>query len=279
MPLPSDFQFSQSSLQNYVSCPRRFELLYILKINYPAPVSEPVLEYEQHIERGRIFHQMVHQHLIGLPPDTLSSMELDPILSEWWQNYLKAAPTTQMPLKRCAEFSLSTTLSGWRVTARYDLLAVEPRNKAIIVDWKTSITRPKADVLKTRIQTRLYPLILVEAGKTLNEGYPFAPEQIELQYWYPAFPNHPQHFRYGPEQYTKDRGYIQNLIAEIANTPENGFPLTSNTKLCQFCMYRSLCKRGSTAGDWTEMQSSYEAEDFSVPEFQLDFEQLQEIEF
>lgn len=278
MPLPSDFQFSQSSLQDYVSCPRRFELLYILKVNYPAPVSEPVLEYEQHIERGRIFHQMVHQHLIGLPSDTLSSMELDLILSEWWQNYLNAAPITQLPLKRYAEFSLSATLSGWRITARYDLLAIEPRSKAVIVDWKTTMLRPKTDVLKKHIQTRLYPLILIEAGKTVNEGRPFSPEQIELQYWYPAFPNHPQHFRYDLEQYTKDREDIQNLITEIANTPENGFSLTPNTKICQFCIYRSLCKRGSAAGNWKEPQSSYDAEDFSASEFQLDFEQLPEIE-
>jgi hypothetical protein len=38
----------------------------------------------------------------------------------------------------------------------------------------------------------LYPYLLVEAGKQyLNGGLAFRPEQIQMMYWYTAFPNEP----------------------------------------------------------------------------------------
>ncbi len=40
MALPSDFQFSQSSLQDYVDCPWRFYLRYIRQLAWPAIVAE-----------------------------------------------------------------------------------------------------------------------------------------------------------------------------------------------------------------------------------------------
>lgn len=55
MPLPDSFQFSQSSLQDYVDCPRRFELRYILHQKWPALQTQPVIEFEHHMEQGSGF--------------------------------------------------------------------------------------------------------------------------------------------------------------------------------------------------------------------------------
>ena len=46
MTLPPTFQFSQNSLQDYVDCPRRFQLRYLLRQPWPAVESEPLSEYE-----------------------------------------------------------------------------------------------------------------------------------------------------------------------------------------------------------------------------------------
>ena len=39
--LPPQFAFSQSSLQDYMDCPRRFQLRYLDRLIYPAAESEP----------------------------------------------------------------------------------------------------------------------------------------------------------------------------------------------------------------------------------------------
>ena len=70
--LPPFFQFTQSNLQDYLDCPRRFELRYILRQDWPALQTEPEMEQEQHMLRGHLFHQLVHQLLIGLPPFSLA---------------------------------------------------------------------------------------------------------------------------------------------------------------------------------------------------------------
>ena len=58
---------SQSSLQDYNDCPRRFELRYIQHLAYPAVESEPALENEKHQQEGEYFHRLVQQHMIGIP--------------------------------------------------------------------------------------------------------------------------------------------------------------------------------------------------------------------
>ncbi len=41
---PNSFTFSQSSLQDYMDCARRFQLRYIDQLNWPAINTETVVE-------------------------------------------------------------------------------------------------------------------------------------------------------------------------------------------------------------------------------------------
>ena len=54
--LADNFIFSANNLQDYLDCPRRFELKYILKQNWPAITSQPVQEMENKILMGNRFH-------------------------------------------------------------------------------------------------------------------------------------------------------------------------------------------------------------------------------
>ena len=71
MALPIDFRFSQNNLQDFVDCPRRFELKYLLKQDWPALVSEPIQEFEHLQILGLRFHTLVQQHLVGITVETL----------------------------------------------------------------------------------------------------------------------------------------------------------------------------------------------------------------
>jgi RecB family exonuclease len=275
--LPQFFQFTQSNLQDYLDCPRRFELRYILRQDWPALQTEPEMEQEKHMLRGHLFHQLVHQLLIGLPAEQLSEQNEDEDLLRWWDSFLKASPLDGLPSKRLSEFSLSAPFAGFRLLAKYDVLAVDPGKRAVIVDWKTSLHRPARHRLQERMQTRLYPFLLVEAGARLNGGSPILPEQVEMIYWFPEEPDHAEHFSYSTSQYLDERTSLQSLIDEIKGHAQGSFNLTPNEKLCEYCIYRSLCDRGKSAGAFADQ----EEEDFAGAEkaLDLDFEQIGEIEF
>ncbi len=277
MPLSPDFHFSQSSLQDYLDCRRRFELRYLLKQKWPALHSQPALEQERHLLLGYHFHQLVHQHQIGIPEDRLASQLADPDLLRWWHNYIQANPLAALPETRYPEYQLSAPVEGHRLVAQYDLLAVQTGERVVIVDWKTTRHRLPSAYLKRRVQSRLYPFLLCEGGAHLNRGEPFLPNQVEMIYWFPERPHQPERLHYSSDQFENDRLWLQSLIQQIDNLSLGSFPLTADEALCKFCTYRSLCERGVIAGDWTSSESA----DFEASEtpIEIDFDQIGEIAF
>jgi len=280
--LPPEFQFSQSSLQDYWECPRRFELRYLLRVQWPALKSEPVLEFEHRAELGRRFHEMVYQSILGVPEEQIAAQATDPDLAAWWEAFVRSPILNALPAWRRAEFTLSAPFGGghlseggYRLTAKYDLLAIDPGRRLVIVDWKTAGRPQQRAALANRLQTRVYPYLLVEAGRAWNSGQPPLPEQIEMIYWFTNEPSQPVHFHYSPAQWLSDRETLATLVREIASRRPADFPLTLDEKKCLYCEYRSLCNRGTRAGVWDEA----EGEPAPTLDLNLPFEQIGEIEF
>ena len=276
MTLPPDFQFSQASLQDYVDCRRRFQLRYLLRLAWPAVEAEPALENERYLQQGAAFHRLVHQHTLGIPPDRLSRAVTDDDLRRWWRNYLESGPA-DLPSLRYPEIVLSGPLSGHRLVAKYDLVAVDAGQRAVIVDWKSSRRRSRRQWLAERLQTRVYPYLLVQAGSHLNGGRPLQPEQVEMVYWFANFPAPPERFAYDTAQFKADGLYLASLIEEIRGLGDEDFPLTSLGRRCRYCPYRSLCRRGVKAGLLDEAEDEQEMDD--AFDISLDFEQIAEIEY
>jgi len=264
MNLPTDFQFSQASLQDYVDCPRRFQLRYIRRVAWPALRAEPALESERFVQQGTAFHRLVHQHIVGLPVERLSSAVNDENLRRWWSNYLESPPLN-LPPRHYPEVVLSAPVGGHRLVAKYDLVAldavrrasaeVDASSRAIIVDWKTSRKRPQRRWLAGRLQTRVYPYLLVQAGAQLSAGQPLAPEQVEMIYWFAGFPAEPERFSYDAAQCEADGVYLTSLVEEIVGLGDGGFPLTDQERRCRYCLYRSLCRRGVEAGPFDDAEA------------------------
>lgn len=95
MILPTDLQFSQASLQDYVDCQRRFQLRYVQRVAWPAAEAEPAMEMEneRYLRQGAVFHRLIHQHLLGIAPDKLAATVTDVDLIGWWRNYLEGGPS------------------------------------------------------------------------------------------------------------------------------------------------------------------------------------------
>lgn len=247
MTIQDDFVFSQNNLQDFVDCPRRFQLKYILKTAWPAPISEPIEEHDKLINLGSQFHMMVQRYFLGIPEEVISRHVTDEDLLAWWNAFISNPPADIPPLRQ-PEVSLSMPFAGYRLTAKLDLLAVEKDRRAVIYDWKTTHLEPRPRFLTERIQSLVYPLLVITTGGALNGYKPFDPAQVSMVYWYPAFPDKPVRLNFDADWVTLTTTRLTQLIRQIADMKQEIYPLTSDTTKCKFCRYRSLCERGTTAG-------------------------------
>jgi len=267
--LPPDFQFSQASLQDYVDCRRRFLLAHVRSVAWPAVESEPFLAHERQMALGTAFHRLIWQHLSGVEPELLSrAAGRKPELARWWEHYQSLGPAN-LPGRLFPEVTLAAPLAGYRLLAKYDLLALDPAGDAVIVDWKTGGSRPPDDTLRARLQTLVYRYLLVRGGAHLNGGRPVPPARVRLVYWFAEHPDRPANLAYDDARYSADQAYLEGLVHTIAAADTRDFPRTDDERRCRFCRYRSLCGRGEAAaeGAWEDQ------EDASIPALALDFDQ------
>jgi len=272
--LPETFQFSQNTLQDFVDCPRRFELKWVLMQPWPALITGQPLEFEQHMQRGSALHHLAHQAALGLDPEQLAAAIHDPVLASWWQTFRDYPPPRLPETIRQAEVTVSAPLAGHRLMAKYDLLAADPGERLVIVDWKGVHKPPSRAALARRLQTRVYRFLAVKAGTGFNTGRRPQPEQIEMVYWFAAREGQVQRFPYDAQQYAADAEYLFDLVSDIGSRQEPGWPLTGDERRCRFCNYRSLCDREVGPGFLEDME-----DDVEVEELDIDLEQIAEIEF
>ncbi len=246
MALPEDFVFSQSALQDFLDCPRRFELRYLLDIRWPSIEQEPALEFEVQTIQGQTFHRLLHQHAVGIPAETIQASITDPEIRAWWDQYL--IWQTQLPAMRFPELTLTAPIGETLIMAKYDLLTRLPDSTVLIVDWKTG-KKPKRNSLAQRMQTLVYPFVLARAGDWINDNNPIVPEQIRMVYWF-AQEAGTIDFDLTSEQLDKYEARLRQIIDDISAS--FSFPLTPNHRRCRFCPYRSLCERGESAGSLHE---------------------------
>lgn len=303
-PLPATFSFSQSSLQAYEDCPRRFWLAYVEQLPWPSVEASPIQEHEALMRMGERFHRLVQRAEIGIDAQIIAS-GLEPPLSTWFDAYVRHRPadlpdqfveiervlsinlgtsnerqkvmSTAMPALTSADphSPISNPLSSIRLAAKFDLIAVEKDGRAVIIDWKTARHRADPATLRQRWQSIVYPYVLVEASAALPWG-PVRPEQVEMRYWFTAAPGQPITFRYDTAQHDSNRQRLESLVARIlAGAHEADFPKVADTpinrkRFCAFCVYRSRCNRGDVAGDLDELE---DAEEFFAidPERALEF--------
>lgn len=253
---------SQSSLQAYVDCPRRFELRHLRGLDWPALETEQALEFESAMQRGEDFHHLLHQHALGIPESALAATIEDGLIRQWWESYL-TWQAAHLPAGRHAELTLSTPLGmtpqggssegpePFLLTAKFDLLTRLDDGTLLIVDWKTG-RPPRRMVLARRLQTIVYRYVLARAGDWLNDGRPVEPERIRMLYWF-AGDGSTIEFDYDRRQMERDEERLLALVGEMFGGTV--YPLTADERTCRFCSYRSLCEREvatPTLAEWEE---------------------------
>lgn len=279
--IPPTFTFSQSSLQAFADCPRRFWLAYVEQLPWPAIEASPVQEHEALMRQGEHFHRLVQRAEIGIDPASVGAALTAP-LTAWFDAYRTHRPadlpTQFVEIERVLSVTVAAHAAGEtgdadsisnppisppsiRLAAKYDLIAAEPGGRVVIVDWKTARRRSDPSTLRQRWQTIVYPYVLVEASAGLPWG-PVRPEQVEMRYWFTAAPAQPVSFRYDAAQHDANQRRLARLLTEIvAGETESDFPKVADTptnrrRFCAFCIYRSRCNRGDAAGDLEELDDA-----------------------
>jgi CRISPR/Cas system-associated exonuclease Cas4 (RecB family) len=273
-PLPEAFQFSQNNLQDYVDCPRRFQLRYVLMQPWPGLITSSPHDFEEQMRRGARLHHLAHQYFLDLDVASLEDTIDDQILKEWWHTFLHRPPPGLPQGVRAPEVILTAPLADYRLMAKIDLLATDPGQRLVVVDWKTVRHPPSPAVLKKRLQTIVYRYLAVEAGATFNDGQLPRPEQVEMIYWFAQQGGATRRFPYDARQHEASGEVLTTLVDEITAQHDPIWSLTTDERNCRFCNYRSLCERGVTAGFLQDLD-----DDLELPGLEIDLEQIAEVEF
>ncbi len=246
MRYPPVFQYSQSNLQDYLDCARRFQLRHLDGQPWPAPLVEPLSDAEAERRLGEHFHRLIERYYLGIPVEPPVG-----IVGVWWEAFLDHLPANLPRAIRRPEALYSVPLADRRLVAKFDLLAIDPRRQIVIVDWKTGRLRPSRESLASRMQTRVYLFTAVEAlaaafGETVR------PAAVKLIYWFAAAPEQPEVFTYSEAEHEAARRDLTELIESIERHAESIWPLTAHLERCRACNYRSLCERGVEAASVSE---------------------------
>ena len=257
-----EFRFSQSGLQAFDRCRRRFFLRYVDELEWPAPVTDSEEQWEEATRRGSCFTSSYSS-----PRSASTSKPLwRPAATRCWQagegNYLQSAPRPGAGERVLSEVELSAAVGKFSAVAKFDriVLPAPGRGASIsIIDWKTGGLRPRQAELQRSWQTAVYCYVFTEAGGALIDGAgarSIDPGRLELQYWHAGFPDALEPIRYSEALHAEAGDRLRRTIAEISSLAQNGepegFPRTEDRRECRHCEYRSYCGRGRTPGEFAE---------------------------
>lgn len=249
------FLFSQHSLNTYARCKRRFLLKYVDRQPWPMPEEEDPRSYQDHLARGRVFHQWLVREHLGLDMTSIVEACDDELLQAWWAAWQSFDREALPRALREAELPIVVPLGRHRLYARYDYLALDRGGEAVIVDWKTLGTVPPLSTLRQRFQTRVYLYCLVSAGHVFSGGQPLAPDQVSMLYWF-ANTKESISIPYSVQSYVRDGRDLLRMTDEIASQARDAFVRTDDLRQCMRCNYRSLCQRENerleTSEEWLD---------------------------
>ena len=247
--LKEDFVFNPSNLQDYVDCPYRFYLKYVLRLSWPAPLTDDDLLLEKTLRHGQALHKLIFQQSIGMPNEWLSVCAEQEGVTEWWNNYrtfgMKTVEKEALGFEDVHyyyEIPLQVELNGYRLSGVLDLLIMGREEKACIFDWKSGgkMAYPKLrERLAARIQTQCYPLLVYLARHLPLDSHKI--EAVSMIYWFAGNPHLPIEFKFDKKELESLRNKFSDLLQQISK--EKDFEKTAQMKHCIPCSYRTYCER------------------------------------
>jgi CRISPR/Cas system-associated exonuclease Cas4 (RecB family) len=274
---PHQIEFNQTSLQDFMACPRRFELSILKDAHWPTASSSPLSKYEELTEIGTQFHHLCQQFFTGIDPNLITSSIANQDILRLWQAFLPFG-TELLPYSRYYEQILRIPFEGDYLVAKFDLMIDKRDEGYLIFDWKTANKKPSRTTLANRVQTSLYPYLFQQAAGNLFSVDSIHPSEIEMVYWFPLSDDPEEVFPYSEDQHQEVSQHLSDLRSQIHAliATDKPFPLTDDHSHCKYCRFRSYCERGFQTSP-LPAGAEIEKEDLSNMHFDLD--QIKEIEY
>lgn len=234
---------SQQQIQDYLDCPRRFQLRHLKQLPWPDLPYPP--DVEAAFSRGRLLHRLIERHYLGLEVSRESI--IDPVVAGWWDTFRAHAPAPSSG-HALPEASLTVPLGNHQLRGRFDLISVDTTGatpRATIYDWKTSKPRDAA-WLRQAWQTRLYLALIAEGGHALpgTDGERIRPDNINMVYWYLADPERPVILHYSATWHAENWQMLEATLAALDESLRtDSWPLTEDWSHCRYCAFQAYCGR------------------------------------
>lgn len=254
-----DFTFSQSNLQTFTYCRRRFYLRYVKKLIWPAQLVSDQ-QYAQDRDAGVRFHRLVHQHFLGFDQTLLrkvAAADPDPRLVGWLEAFF-ASRMSRLEDELFPEALYTTTLADHPLSAKVDLLQIDAGSIKIF-DWKTSRQLPKRSSLQKQAQSKVYPLVVSRVFDEKNLL------NLKMVYWEANFPEQVIEINSFQSDWQKYELEITDSIALILSLKLEEFIATPDERKCSWCEYLSYCQRGKA----TQNNEDFEETDLIDDEMKI----------
>lgn len=234
------WQISQSHLNLFATCPRKFQYIYIEQLLSPC-----VAQQSSNLALGNRFHRFMQQRELGLPTEAI--LAADQALHDSFQALANVAPNIVYPqpnTSREAEHRRTLLKGNFLLTGIYDLLICQ-ENQAQIIDWKTYPKPPNSKKIINSWQTRLYLYLLAETS-----AYP--PDAIQFIYWFVHLTEKPQclTIQYNEEKHQATTQDLNKLLTKISQSwkqyqqTRKSFPQVEESKgYCLDCPFTLPCER------------------------------------
>jgi hypothetical protein len=259
--LEKGFYFSQHSLDIFRTCPIRFKKKYIDGLYWSSGNNR----WDQRMQKGRYFHLMAERHFSGIPL-RMEFFEEYGELNEWIDALKRLKPedgkSTYYP-----EYQIKIRDGDMLLQAKYDLVVADTNNSITIYDWKTEPYPLKKQHMKNRLQTRVYPYVMVKGGERLI-GREVKPEDVVMVYWQPTHPDVRLTFSYSQAQFEEDQAFLRDTIQKILNFDYHKYQEIQSKEYCPSCEYNFLCNGQQVKHNEIFMEQDIELADWDdIPEF------------
>lgn len=220
-------QISQSTLNLWQSCPRKFQHQVLDHLHLPSGSNTKM-------ELGSRFHLLMQQRELGLDISELAASDRQ---LQTWVRAFEQNPPLMIAGDRFPEHLRTYKYDDdYILTAIYDLLILGT-NQAQILDWKTHNKPLSPMILETSWQTRLYLYLLAETSDYL-------PEQLSMSYWF-ANTGTTVAIAYNQQDHEQTGQELSQILREIKESEQtNYFPQLPKGSLgCNQCEFKYRCER------------------------------------
>lgn len=217
--------YSQSLLDTYKNCPKKFKFKYIDNIYLEKSNNK------ESLNKGQDFHLICERFFENIETD---------ISDEKYKTYINRIQK-HIDLKfenLFTEYEINYKLDENILVAKFDMILVK-ENSVEIWDWKTNSKKSKPQKYENSIQTFVYLYLAKEVlPKVFNKNLDF--KDISINYFEVEFDDGLFKINHSEKNHKIYEKNIKNIIKKIENEEFENINLSH----CKYCEYEKLCKEG-----------------------------------